>query len=163
MPPRFGCLVRLSAILKRTTWLPARCSFFSRRRWAPPHRGHLEKNISLVRRRKRPYNGIKDALSGSDQRTTPASTSWRNGPCARSRGTCESAAARSPSISKRRLRKRGGLPDLWQKRRGILGSTMPLAVQCTASETAVLHQSRYDLRRFTHRLREVASSHVADL
>src|SRR5438309_2279037 len=52
-------------------WLPARCSFFSRRRPALPLRGHLEKNILLVRRRKRPYNGIKDAFSGSDQRTTP--------------------------------------------------------------------------------------------
>src|SRR6202044_448002 len=34
-------------------------------------RSHLEKNILLVPHRKRLYNGIKDALSGSDQRTTP--------------------------------------------------------------------------------------------
>jgi hypothetical protein len=32
------------AILKRTTWLPAKCSFFSRRRRALPLRAHLEKN-----------------------------------------------------------------------------------------------------------------------
>jgi hypothetical protein len=61
----------LSAILKRITWLPAGCLFFSRRRPVLPLPGHLEKNILLVRRRQRPYNGIKDALSGSGQRTTP--------------------------------------------------------------------------------------------